>query len=198
MTETDVLETISKVIYRSGALTFGDFVLSSGQRSSYYIDLGVLFSYPDLRDRTAELLVRACQGIDTEPGIDKIGAPTVKGALWGSLVSYRMSKPLIVLDGEDGSVLHGSIEPEERILVLDDVVNSGSTLGRCVENATEEFGGMPVRCQVILDRSKRDGLDDRLSEVDLESLATLGELAEQLDFQGVIGPEQKSILSEDL
>jgi len=190
----DASAVISKVISQAGALSFGDFVLSSGERTPYFIDLGLLFNYPDLRAEVLSRLAEACEKAERRRRLDAIGAPVVKGAVWAAVVADRMAKRLVVFDGDDGSILHGSIEPGDRILLIDDVLNTGRTLGNCVQIVAEKHGGLVHRVQVVLDRSRRRLLDERLRGVRIGSLITLRQLADQLGFQGLIDPGQQSIL----
>jgi len=46
--------TLAEAFFRIGALRFGKFTLSSGKPSSYYLDLRVIPSHPDVYALTIE------------------------------------------------------------------------------------------------------------------------------------------------
>ena len=63
---------------RMGAIKFGNFRLSSGARSPYYIDLRLAPSYPDVLDKIGDLYVDVVKNeIQSKWNIDRIaGVPT--------------------------------------------------------------------------------------------------------------------------
>jgi orotate phosphoribosyltransferase len=67
-------------LVKSGALQFGDFTLTSGKMSNYYVDLKAAFTDPGLLMRVAEELGPYTQGYQRMAGTE-LGAVPVLVAL---------------------------------------------------------------------------------------------------------------------
>jgi orotate phosphoribosyltransferase len=113
------------------ALTRGDYVLSGGARSDYYIDKFRLFSDPDVLRRIARLFTP----VVTELSPDLIGGTELGGAILAAVLSQMTSLPMIVVrkapkayGAFPDEYVEGAYSPGQRVLLLEDVVSSGREL----------------------------------------------------------------------
>jgi orotate phosphoribosyltransferase len=110
------------------ALTRGDYVLSGGARSDYYIDKFRLFSDPTVLRRIARMFTP----IIAREAPDLIAGTELGGAILATALSQLSSIPMIVVRKSPKSYgafaqeyVEGAFEPGQRVLLLEDVVTSG-------------------------------------------------------------------------
>lgn len=149
-----------------GALLFGEFVLASGQTSSYYFDGRLLTLSPKGANLTAQALLPAIR----EAGAQAVGGPAV-GAV-------PLVAAITMLSGQDGGApvpgffvrkeakdhgagkaIEGPLPPGARVAVVDDVCSTAGSLYMAIE-AAEAAGHEVVLVACILDRAQ--GGADRL------------------------------------
>lgn len=149
-----------------GALLFGEFVLASGQTSSYYFDGRLLTLSPKGANLAAQALLPAIR----EAGAQAVGGPAV-GAV-------PLVAAITMLSGQDGDApvpgffvrkeakdhgagkaIEGPLPPGARVAVVDDVCSTAGSLYMAME-AAESAGHEVVLAACILDRAQ--GGADRL------------------------------------
>ncbi len=120
-----------KNIIMEKALTRGDYLLSGGARSDYYIDKFRLFSDPQILRRIARLFTPIIA--DLNP--DVIGGTELGGVIIATAVSQMTSLPMIVVRKQPKQYgafaeeyVEGPFIPGQHVLLLEDVVTSGREL----------------------------------------------------------------------
>jgi orotate phosphoribosyltransferase len=111
------------------ALTRGDYLLSGGARSDYYIDKFRLFSDPQILRRIARLFAPIVS--DMNP--DLIGGTELGGVILATAVSQMTNIPMIIVRKApkeygafaDEYVEGGPFAANQKVLLLEDVVTSG-------------------------------------------------------------------------
>ena len=147
------------------ALTFGDFTLSSGQKSKYYFDGRILTLSPEGSYLVGEAILEEA----FKYGADEIGGPTLGADPIVSaviLTSYLKGRPingfLVRTSAKDHGteqLIEGPItkikskEQMPKVLIVDDVCTSGSSLFHAI-SAAENCGCEVVCVLVILDRKQ--------------------------------------------
>ena len=146
----------------AGALLEGHFVLSSGLHSSRYFQCARLLAHPDVATRVGGALGKKASGL----GVDVTIAP----ALGGILVAHEVARALGVralfaerdpASGELTLRRGFSLEPDERVLVLEDVVTTGGSL-RETMGVVRAHGGKVVATAALVDRGKEPAKFDDL------------------------------------
>lgn len=161
-----------------GALRFGDFTLTSGKKSKYYVDIKKACSIP-------EILKNIISGFK-EKGIecDKIAGMEL-GAV-ALIVAYSLETGLPFLIIRKGGREHGTkrkiegeIQPGENILLLEDVVTSGGSVIQAID-IIEEAGGKVVAVLSVVDREEggTDKIQERARFLPLVRARKLLEMAE--------------------
>lgn len=117
----------------SGAIKFGNFKLSSGKNSAYYIDLRLVPSFPH-QFRT---MVKSLQNLISEKigldSFDYIASVPTSGLVIASALAIETIKPLIYIrqkpkDYGTGSLIEGKITEGARVILIDDVGTTGHSL----------------------------------------------------------------------
>ena len=113
------------------ALTRGDYLLSGGARSDYYIDKFKLFADPQVLRRIARLF----GPVIAEVNPDVIGGTELGGVILATAVSQMTNLPMIVVRKQPKQYgafaeeyVEGPIQAGQRVLLLEDVVTSGREL----------------------------------------------------------------------
>ena len=135
------------------ALTRGDYVLSGGARSDYYIDKFRLFSDPHVLRRIARLFVP----IVAEIHPDLIAGTELGGVVVATAVSQLSNIPLLAVRKQPkgfgafaGEFVEGPYEPGQKVLLLEDVFTSGRELLAAKERLEELK--LRVTCCAIVSR----------------------------------------------
>lgn len=158
---------------RRAALLEGDFVLSSGRRSSYYIDKYLFSTDPDLlRELSQELAALIPPGTHRLAGVELGAVPLVAATSLASGLPYVIVRKSEKEHGT-GRRIEGRIEAGERVALVEDVVTTGSQAVKAAESLHDT--GVEVRAVLaVLDR--REEKDEILGNFPFRSLIDIEEL----------------------
>lgn len=175
---------LAEALARAGVVRLGDFVLSSGIRSTYYIDLRHLTLNPKTFRELAEEIARAVA--TSSP--DALAGPELSGALLTAYVAALTNLPFTAVRlrrKEHGtrSVVEGNVSGL-RVLLIDDVATTGSTLIKAVETL-RGAGAEVSEALVAVDRCS--GATNALEKlgVQLRAVLTLEDFVEAGILKGV-------------
>ena len=129
----EFVKEFATFLYQNGAIKFGNFKLSSGKESPYYIDLRLVPSFPhQFRKmiKTLQNLISEKIGFDN---FDCIASVPTSGLVIASALAIEIVKPLIYIrqkPKEHGTenVIEGKIAKGTRVLLVDDVATTGLSL----------------------------------------------------------------------
>ena len=154
MTEAEVLT----VFRRSGALLEGHFKLSSGLHSPGYLQCARVL----MRPRDAEALGAALGAAVREFGATLVLSPAIGGIVIGQEVARVLDVPALFAERAERvlTLRRGfTIEPGDRVLVVEDVVTTGGSTRETMAVA-RAAGATVVGAGAIVDRSGGNpGLD---------------------------------------
>ena len=148
----------------------GDFVLSSGARSTVYFDKFRFLTRPDLLRELAARVARILA-----PGTQLLGAPEGAAMLLVAAVSLETGLPITVVRKEakaygTGAQIEGEVPPGAVTTLLEDVSTTGHQVQRAAEALTEG-GARVARIVLAIDRGGADHL--RSAGYDVEAVAIL-------------------------
>lgn len=161
------------------ALKKGDFTLSSGKKSNYYLDGRVITLTPEGAYLVASIILILCKDKDiTAIGGPTLGADPIVGAL--GVAGYIKGVPIktfIVRKSTKGHGTQRQIEgPElkkgEKVLLVDDV----ATTGKALIEAKEALSRSGIICDsaiVIVDRCEGAKENLKTAGLRLESIFTI-------------------------
>ncbi len=153
-----LMKKVSFDLILNEALKIGDYILFSGKKSPYYVDLRQAISDPMTMDLIANSLARI---IDNEIGkhkFDKIlGVPTA-GVPFTTIVCQKLAVPMLYYRKERKEhgvrkKIEGKMEINDRILMIDDLITTGKSVIQAAQAAREQ-GGLVTELVVLLDREQ--------------------------------------------
>lgn len=135
----------------SGALLEGHFILTSGLHSPNYFQCALVLQYPSYAEKLCGEISKHFEKAE----VDVVIAPAVGGIVVAQEVGRQLGKRTIFAERQDGKMTlrRGfSIQPGERVLVVEDVVTTGGSVFEVID-LVREAGGIPVGAGYIVDRS---------------------------------------------
>ena len=150
MTDDDVLAE-----FRSAeALLEGHFILSSGLRSSRYLQCARVLMDPARGARLAEALVARLPAAVRE-SIAAVVSPAMGGVIAGHEMARALGVPAMFLERPAGvfELRRGfRLEPGTKVLMMEDVVTTGLSSKEAIA-AIAQAGGETVAAAALVDRS---------------------------------------------
>ena len=137
----------------AGALREGHFVLSSGLHSPVFLQKNLVFMRPDRCERLCRGL--AARIVDTVGPVDVAISPAVGGIIPGYETARHLGVRSLYVEREGGEfkLRRGfSIEPGEKVVMVEDIVTTGVSSRECIESI-RRAGGDVVAAACIVDRS---------------------------------------------
>jgi orotate phosphoribosyltransferase len=165
-----LMKQISLGLVRNNALRIGDYVLHSGKKSPYYVDLRQSISNPIAMDWIGNSLARMVINEIGKSKVDKImGVPTA-GVPFATIVSQKLAIPMLYYRKERKEhgvrkKIEGDMERNDRIVMIDDLITTGQSVIDAAEAARDQ-GGIVSELVVLLDREQggRDYIRNRSIE----------------------------------
>ena len=169
MTNTELIRALTA----ADAVRFGEFELSHGGTSNYYVDKYLFETDPHCLQLVAEAFAERVDD-ETLAGVALGAVPLV------AVTSVELGQPYVVVrkrakEYGTGNRIEGRFEAGERVVVLEDIATTGRSALDAVE-ALREAGAVVDRVLVVVDREEgaRELLADH--DVELEALVTASEL----------------------
>ncbi|MHC1636092.1 MAG: orotate phosphoribosyltransferase [Candidatus Methanospirareceae archaeon] len=94
----DAKAGLMRSLYEIGAIKFGEFILKSGKRSSYYVDLRVLPSYPKVLREVGKIMADMIMSSDNKPDV-LCGVPFA-GLAIANAISFETNIPVVYVKKE--------------------------------------------------------------------------------------------------
>jgi len=180
-------------LHQNDIIKFGDFTLASGKKSSYYIDLRLVASFPHIfRKMTKNLqkLVSEKTGLDNFDGL--VAVPT-GGLVIGSALAIETVKPLIYVrdkpkDYGTTKSIEGKIFSGMKVALIDDVITTGNSVINGIKQLKD--AGLSISdVYVIINRLEGANNTLELEEVNLYQLTDVLEITKILFQEKLVSKE---------
>ncbi len=148
---------ILKIYKKTGALLNGHFVLSSGMHSPVYLQSALVLSVPKYLKIVASALVNEINKVINTDLIDVVVSPAMGGIIIGSKIGEELDKKAIFLErvNKEFTFRRGfSINRNERVLIIEDVITTGKSSKECIA-CIKNYGGIVLAVASIIDRSEK-------------------------------------------
>jgi len=144
-------ENILQALKDADAIRTGHFVLTSGRHSDTYVQCARILEDPALVTLLAKTAVeRLPEGLQ----IDLVAAPAVGGLIIGFAVAQALGVKFIFSEREEGRMVFRrafEVPARARVLVVEDVVTTGGSVGEVID-LVREAGGEVVGVVSLIDR----------------------------------------------
>ena len=138
------------IFRKTGALMEGHFVLTSGRHSRSYFQCAKVLQYPQYLNLFSKIISDHFKTFD----VNTVISPAVGGIVIGTRVGGDLDKKTIFAERENGEMVlrRGfSISPGEKVLVVEDVITTGSSVIDCAAKL-EQHGVKIVKLISIVSR----------------------------------------------
>lgn len=157
------------------SLLRGDFVLSSGARSDYYLDKYRFETRPALLRSLAERLAELVPA-----GVDRLAGTELGAVALAAAVSLQTDLPFIIVrKAEKGystsNLIEGELLTGEKVLVLEDVITTGAQSIKAADRVVAA-GGVVVGILAVVDRQEGGEAGITAAGYTLTSLFTRADL----------------------
>jgi len=194
-------EDLILFLFDRNAIKIGDFTLSSGKKSHFYLDLRILQSYPLYFRKTISLLKDLIHSQIGFESFDYICSVPTSGTIFGSALSYELFKPHIYLRKDLKSYgtqkkIEGALEPNSKILFVDDVITTGQSILTAVESLSNNSVVSGV--VVLIDRQQgSQNLFDQFT-LKIKSAITIHRIIDILNDNARINKNEYDRIKEEL
>ena len=144
---------IMQIFKDAGAVLEGHFLLTSGLHSPVYWEKFRVLQYPNYTEKLCKLIALHFKNDD----IQVVAGPTTGGIILAFEVARQLGVKGIFAEkeGEERVFRRGfTINPGERVLIVDDVFTTGGSITEVVK-AVRKLEGNIIGIGVLLDRSEQ-------------------------------------------
>ncbi len=181
-------------LFKNDIIKFGNFTLSSGKKSSYYIDLRLVPSFPhQFRKMIKNLQKLIIEKIGLDNFDSLVSIPT-GGLIIGSALAIETVKPLIYVrnkpkDYGTAKSLEGKILSGMRVMMIDDIATTGTSILNGIKQLKAEGLSISNACVII---NRLEGADKILNSVGV----ILHQLTDILEITEILF--QEKLVNEDV
>jgi len=181
-------------LFKNNIIKFGNFTLSSGKKSSYYIDLRLVPSFPhQFRKMIKNLQKLIIEKIGLDNFDSLVSIPT-GGLIIGSELAIETVKPLIYVRNkpkEHGTTksIEGKISSDMQVMMIDDIATTGTSVLNGIKQLKAEGLSISNACVII---NRLEGADKILNSVGI----TLHQLTDILEITEILF--QEKLIGEDI
>ena len=190
----EFVKEFATFLYKNGIIKFGDFTLTSGKSSSYYIDLRLVPSYPhQFRKMIKNLqnLIIEKTGLDN---FDSLASVPTGGLVITSALAIEIVKPLIYVRNkpkEHGAAksIEGKISAGMKIVMVDDVMTTGTSVLNGIKQLKET--GLSIS-DVYVVINRLEGADKALDDIGVQ----IHQLTDILEITNILF--QEKLINEEV
>ena len=189
----EFIKEFSAFLHQKEIIKFGDFTLASGKKSSYYVDLRLVPSYPhQFRIMIKNLQNNIAETIGLNSFDSLVSVPT-GGLIIASALAIEIVKPLIYVrskpkDYGTTKSVEGQIHKGMKVVMIDDVATTGGSVVNAIKSLKD--ANITIKdAYVIINRM--EGADEALKElgVRLHSITNIMQITQSLYEQKFIGDD---------
>lgn len=146
---------LMRIFKKCNAYQKGHFKLSSGLHSEYYLQCALVLQYPKIAADLCKELAKKFSAKAEKKNVDLVIGPAIGGITAAYEVARALGVRGIFAERQDGKMTlrRGfKIEPDERVLVIEDVTTTGGSAAE-VAALVRACGAKAAGIGAIIDRS---------------------------------------------
>jgi len=150
-----LVTTVEDILQKAGVMLKGHFLLASGVHSPIYWEKFRVLQFPTYTEQLCHMIAEHFR----KEGIQVVAGPTTGGIVLAFEIARQLGVRGIFAEkeGDDRRTFQRgfSINPGERVLVVDDIVTTGNSI-RQVMAAVAEQKGIIIGVGVLVNRSEQE------------------------------------------
>ncbi len=147
------MNNVAEIFQKSGAILKGHFLLASGLHSPIYWEKFQVLQSPNYTEQLCRMIASHFQ----KQKIQVVAGPTTGGIILAFETARQLGVRSIFAEKEGASeraFRRGfSINPGERVLIVDDILTTGSSIRQVIAAVTKQSGKV-IGIGVLVDRSE--------------------------------------------
>jgi len=181
MKRVDELKKQLLDIIKKESVSRGEFILSSGKKSNYYIDMRRTTLHPKGAKLIGEIIFEKIKNLD----IDCIGGPTLGADPIVSAVSITSALTEKPIPGfyvrkeakpyGKMKMIEGIFKSGDKVIIVEDVVTTGASTLKTIR-AVEDEGGKVIKTIALVDREEGGKENIKREGYEFESIFKKSEL----------------------
>ncbi|KAL7072405.1 hypothetical protein ACQ4LE_008788 [Meloidogyne hapla] len=194
------MDVVLKHLYENKIIQFGEFILKSGKTSPIYIDLRNLVSLRGARNDTGLALYKII--LEANIQFDYVIGVPYGAILLAEHIASLFKKPALLIRKEAKSygnkeMIIGQFEKGKKVLVIEDVVTSGSSI---IETVTEinKAGLCTEHVFCVVDREQGGPEKLKGKGLQLHSLIQMTSILDFLVSKDIIGLDRREEIQKQL
>jgi orotate phosphoribosyltransferase len=147
-------DEVLEIFEKAEAIKEGHFLLASGLHSPVYWEKFRILQHPHLTEKLCRLIAKHFKG----QRIDVVAGPTTGGIVLAFEIARQLGVRSIFAEKEGGVRVFRrdfQIAPGEHVLIVDDILTTGSSLRETI-SAVDRLGGTIIGIGVLVDRSEKN------------------------------------------
>jgi orotate phosphoribosyltransferase len=182
-------------LYQISAIKFGDFTLKSGNKSTIYLDLRQIISYPEILRTVAETIWQqvSSYSVDVICGVPYTALPIA------TCISLKQNLPMVMRRKEPKNygtkqLIEGAFKTDQQCLIIEDIITTGSSI---LETAKDiEAAGLQVKHVGVLINREQGGKENlQQQHYHLHAAFTLKEVLNTLLASSVLPEAERTIVN---
>jgi len=149
------MKNAEEIFQKSGAILKGHFLLTSGLHSPVYWEKFRVLQSPSYTEQLCRMITAHFH----KQNIQVVAGPTTGGIILAFETARQLGVRSIFAEREgatERAFRRGfSINPGERVLIVDDILTTGSSIRQVMAAATKQ-GGTVIGIGVLVDRSEQE------------------------------------------
>lgn len=189
----EFVKEFATFLHEKGIIKFGEFTLASGKKSSYYVDLRLVPSYPhQFRKMVKHLQNNIAESVGMNSFDSLVSVPT-GGLVIASALAIEIVKPLIYVrskpkDYGTSKSIEGQIHKGMKVVMIDDVATTGGSVVNAIKSLKEENIAIEDAYVIV---NRMEGADEALKElgVKLHSITNVMQITQALHEQKLVNDD---------
>ncbi len=158
-------EELIKLLKEVECVRFGEFILSSGKKSNYYVDIKKATTNPKILKLIGEMIAKDIKDDNVKVAGIELGSVPI-----ATSVSIFSEKPLLIIrkkpkDYGTKSKIEGDLKSGDKVIIIEDVTTTGNSVLKAVKEI-REFGGIVEKVYVVVDRE--EGAEENLKKENIK------------------------------
>lgn len=186
-------------------IAFGEFMLVSGRRSPYYIDIRTMYTYPKVFERVSDalsmmikyeimgypILTELDEELKPVEKVDKLAGVPTAGLGLTQAIAMRLGLPWFYCKEKvhGAGSIQGSLEKGDNVVVIDDLITTAKSKMESIR-AIREVGGKVNYVVVVVDREEGGMEELKKEKINLLPIVKIRELVNNLKDFGIIGNDE--------